>query len=57
MNWLLVAFVVGIAVLCWRENRARKKLWAKRRGENAAALGMTLPEYNAWLKSVSPRRI
>lgn len=53
MIWLLVAFIVGIALLGWRENRARKKLWAKRRLENAAAMDMTLPEYDAWLKSVS----
>lgn len=56
MNWvLLVGFIVGIMVLAWRENRARKKLWAKRRLENAAALGMTPAEYTAWLESVSPR--
>ena len=52
MNWmLLVAFIVGIAFLGWRENRARKKLWAKRRLENAAALGMSPTEYTAWLES------
>ena len=52
MNWLLLGFAV-LMFICWRENRARKQLWAKRRLENAAAMGKTLPEYDAWLKSVS----
>ncbi len=57
MNWLLiVAFIIGMALLTWRESRARKKLWAKRRVENAESLGMTLPEYETWLKAVSPNR-
>lgn len=48
----IVGFVLAIAALLWREVRARKRIWAQRRLENAELKGMTIEEYDAWMKSL-----
>lgn len=49
----LVVMILLIALVGWRENRVRKRLWMRTRVENAKAKGMTLEEYNVWIESVS----
>jgi len=48
----IVGFVLVIAALLWREVRARKRIWAQRRLNNAELKGMTIEEYDAWMKSL-----
>ena len=48
----IVGFVLVIAALLWREVRARKRIWALRRLNNAELKGMTIEEYDAWMKSL-----
>lgn len=48
----IVGFVLAIVALLWREVRARKRIWAQRRLNNAELKGMTIEEYDAWMKSL-----
>ncbi len=48
----IVGFVLVIAALLWREVKARKRIWAQRRLNNAELKGMTIEEYDAWMKSL-----
>ena len=49
---VIIGFVLAIAALLWREVRARKRIWAQRRLNNAELKGMTIEEYDAWMKSL-----
>lgn len=49
---ILAGFVLLVVALLWWELRARKRMFARIRVENAKLKGMTIEEYNAWLKSL-----
>lgn len=53
-------YAIGIVVLgimfvtiAVREHFERKKMFARKRAENAAAQGMTLEQYNKWIEERS----
>ena len=48
----VIGFVLAIAALLWREVVTRKRLRAQRRLENAELKGMTIEEYDDWMKSL-----
>lgn len=57
MNWVIagmVAWMLLLVGICVHDSITRKKRFAQKRVSNAAAKGMTLVEYEAWLESVSP---
>ncbi len=49
---VIIGFVLVVAALLWREVRVRKRIWAQRRLNNAELKGMTIEEYDAWMKSL-----
>ena len=58
INWVVVGVVAWLFLListCVHGSISRKARFAQKRAENSKAKGMSIEQYDAWIKSMDPK--